>query len=278
MAGHNDIGDTYLVSHTCNKDKVETLSYLQEGLAAALLSLQAIEMKDNTINEKISSIEAQLKKVQQQLNQATKKVKQSELLREANKPKLILPNFGTTDTFKVEDAKLYCIPFSDSPDSASLSEFWSKIVTFVELHSLNEDCVNKLMGCLLVKEPYSTFFHHRKKPLVEILEVLVDRYDQVNTITDYMSQLDNIYRKSDETISSIMARTSALISKTAAIVNESERESRKIFLMQNYLKKFASDKATKQLTYQTNLALRNGFILSYNDQLDICKMAEQEHN
>ena len=91
-----------------------------------------------------------------------------------------------------------------------------------------------------------------------------------------MYHLRLTFIKPDESLQSAMARAAALIAKTEPLISESERASRKAFMMKNFLLKFASSKAKKQLSLNISLALRQGIILSYSDQLDICKMAEQD--
>ena len=58
-----DIGDAYYVSHTFNKDRVETLNSIKDSLSAVLLSLEAITVKDHTVNDSISKIKERIQKV-----------------------------------------------------------------------------------------------------------------------------------------------------------------------------------------------------------------------
>ena len=268
--------NVYSVSHTCNKEKRDTLTSLKEGMTAVLISMQNIEDKSEPVKQQITTLTATQALIQEQINEVTEKIKITEDLQNAHQPQLKLPKFGSETTFKVEDAKIYCCSFGDKKDPHTLSEFWNKITTFTELQNLSEECVKKLLGCLLTSEAYLLFFNCRNKPLQDILQLLVDRFDYQDTLADHIQQLDSLRRRPSESITSFMARASELIFKTEISVPEPDRHSRKNHLMRELLMKFCSPKAKSILSYHSLLAGKNGFILSYNDSLDICKQAEQD--
>ena len=274
MEDHPMIGDTYYVPHLWNKERLEHLTSLIETLDAVLLSLQSVE-KTNQVDKQISTIEKRIEVIKSQVSSVSEKITASEVLKEATKATLKLPNFGGKTDFKVEEAKLYCCHFNND-NKVTLHEFWTKIFTFTELQQLTENSCKGLLGCLLEKEPYVTFFNNRQKPLKEILSILVDRYDNVDSLTDYTTQLESLHRRDSESLSSVLSRAAELIYKTEIIVPEADRASRKRNLMKSYLLNFCSENAKKVLRYKQLLANKNGFILSYDDMLDICKVVEQD--
>ena len=268
-------GNVYSFSHACNKERRDTLNTLKEGISSIFTIFQNLEQRED-VNEQIATLTATQALIEQQLDDVTEIINTAEQLKNAHHPQLILPKFGSVNTFKVEDAKVYCSTFGNKADVTTLQEFWQKITTFTELQNLTEDCVKKLLGCLLNNDAYLLFFNSRHKTLKEILQLLVDRFDHNDTLDNHIQQLELLTRKPSESLTSVMARASELIFQTEIIVPEPDRAPRKNHLLRELLMKFCSPKAKKVLAYHSLLAGRNGFILKYNNCLDICKQAEQD--
>ena len=160
------------------------------------------------------------------------------------------------------------------------TEFFNKLKLYVKNKKLSEDGVISILSMLLKDEPFQVFMdlHNQDADLEAIMNALASQYSDKKTITQYSNMLRNFKRNIGESLRAAMSRCSSIISMTNYLVPQSDRNSRKNFLQQEYLLKIASSKARKAIQEHLRNAQREGITVSYDTLLNLAVDAETDED
>ena len=260
------------------KIKLINFTQLKEIAQSMVLSLKSQKDPQPETTQEIDKLEQKIANFDMLINTEEAKFNKIHDLKTAHHERLKMPNFGTADTYKIENAVLTCPTFTDTTCKLTLEEFWNKICSFTENEGLSEKGVKSLLSSCLHGPAYQVFHDNKSKPLHKIVQILIDRFGDIQTIEDNLQSLRTISRFPTEKLSSVMRRVSALIDKTKHIVDQKEQDMRYELLMKEYLMKLCSLKARKRIITENDKAARAGYILNYKNLYALASDIERYDN
>ena len=133
---------------------------------------------------------------------------------------------------------------------------------------------------MLKGEPFQTFmeFYKQNTDLQTLINGLSSRYSDKKTISQYERMLRNTTRQPGENLRSIMSRVSYLISMTNSLLPSQERTARLKHLQQEYLIKFASEKAKNEIQKYILNSHREGLYVDYQTLFNLAIDIEADDN
>ena len=186
---------------------------------------------------------------------------------------------NTNNDFDAEEV-VFRIGYFRNDETMKFTEFFNKLKLYVKNKKLSEDGVISILSMLLKDEPFQVFMdlHNQDADLEAIMNALASQYSDKKTITQYSNMLRNFKRNIGESLRAAMSRCSSIISMTNYLVPQSDRNSRKNFLQQEYLLKIASSKARKAIQEHLRNAQREGITVSYDTLLNLAVDAETDED
>ena len=258
--------NTHSMTTELMKSKIIMYTQLKEMAQSMLASLKSSTNAPTLeTTQQIQILEQKIIHFDKLINTEEDKFKKISELREAHQQRLKMPTFGTNDRYDIEVVALTTPSFGHGNDKLSLEEFWNKVCSLTENENLSEKAVKNLLSCLLSGEAYQAYHDNKSKSLQEILQVLIDRFGDIQTIEDKLQSLQNISRQPGEKLAGVMRRVSALIDKTKHMVEPSEQLMRYNLLMTQNLIKLCSQKAKRRLLSERAKAARSGYNLPYKN-------------
>ena len=257
------------------KIKLITFTQLKEMAQSLAENLKSQKDPQPETTQEIDKLEQKIINFDNLIKAEETKFNKIYKLKAAHQERLKMPTFGTADTYNIEHAALTCPSFTDTACKLTLEEFWNKICSFTENENLSENGVKSLLSCFLHGPAYQTYYDNKSKPLQEIVQVLIDRFGDIQTIEDKLQLLQKISRLPGEKLASVMRRVSALIDKTKHIVDKNEQNMRYEILMTEHLIKLCSPRASKRILSERDKAARAGYILHYKNLFTLASDIER---
>ena len=257
------------------KNKLITFTQLKEMAQSFASSLKSQKNPEPETTQEINKLELKIANFDNLIQAEEARFNNIYKLKSAHREQLKMPTFGNIDTYNIEHAALTCPSFTDTTCRITLEEFWNKICSFTENEGLSQKGVKSLLSCLLHGPAYQAYYDNKTKSLHEIVQILIDRFGDIQTIEDKLQSLRTITRLPGEKLSSVMRRVSALIDKTKHIVNEKEQNVRYEILMIENLIKLCSQRASKRIISERDKAARAGYILGYKNLFTLASDIER---
>ena len=252
--------------------KVSYLSNLAEVLTPLQSSLTLL--KDSTLNNELKEkLNTELKKLKTQKSSLDNSLKSeseklSEIKKNLNVGSIDLPTFGDIDVPKPEAIIAFCCSFSGSSEE-NFKEFYEKIKQFSNFSKLSQKGFRLVLSSLLRQEAFAFYNDIKDETLENILKKLDERFSNKLTIFQYDLMLKNYSRPINMKLTSTMNEIDNLISKTACLVPPSLRQSRREFLLQEYLLKMVDSSTRAKLRASQLENSREGVSLTYDELFTI---------
>ena len=271
--------NTHSMTTELTKAKIIMYTQLREMAQSMLASLKSSPDTPTTeTTQQIQLFEQKVVNFDKLIENEEDKFKKIAELKNAHQQRLKMPSFGTNDKYDIEVVALTCPSFRNGDDKLSLEEFWNKVCSLTENENLSEKAVKNLLSCLLSGQAYQAYHDNKSKTLQEILQVLIDRFGDIQTIEDKLQSLQYISRQPGEKLASVMRRVSALIDKTKHIVDPNEQSMRYNLLMTQNLINLCSQKARRIVLSERAKAARSGYNLPYKNLFFLASDTERNES
>ena len=269
--------NTHNITTELIKANIIMFTQLKEMSQSMLASLKSLPETSET-TQQIQLFDQKIVNFDKLIQKEEDKFKKIADLKNAHQQRLKMPTFGTNDKYDHEVVALTTPSFRHNDDKLTLEEFWNKVCSLTENENLSEKAVKNLLSCLLSGEAYQAYFDNKSKSLEEIVQVLIDRFGDIQTIQDKLQSLQDITREPGEKLASVMRRVSTLIDKTKHIVEQNEQSMRYDLLMTENLIKLCSQRARQRLLNERAKAARSGYNLPYKNLFFIATDAERSES
>ena len=256
------------------ESNIENLKYLCDIQKDILFLLEELGNEDKL--PEIGKAKLRLTEMSEKFKKEEENLKEINILSNAFKQTLEMPEFGDVQEFDIEEAALSCNTFTDSDGKVTLDQFWNKIRNFSIQRALSEQAVKNLLGSLLHGHAFEVYNDNRENDLAKITQVLIDRFGEITTISDHVRSLENLTRGPKEKLASVMARCALLLDKTKYLCEAKHRDSRYEIEMKNKLFTVCSEKAKIAIEKERNYALRAGYSLPYANLFNLALDAERD--
>ena len=256
------------------ESNIENLKYLCDIQKDILFILEELGNEDKL--PEIGRAKLRLTEMSEKFKKEEENLKEINILSNAFKQTLEMPEFGDVQEFDIEEAALSCNTFTDSDGKVTLDQFWNKIKNFSIQRALSEKAVRNLLGSLLHGHAFEVYNDNRENDLAKIMQVLIDRFGEITTISDHVRSLENLTRGPKEKLASVMARCALLLDKTKYLCEAKHRDSRYEIEMKNKLSQVCSEKAKIAIEKERNYALRAGYSLPYANLFNLALDAERD--
>ena len=260
----------------------DTLKSIQNNLTIQYDTADVKDLEKRTkIKSEIDYVKSKVKHLEEQIEKNTSRLNEISDLKSLHSTMYQVPktNKEGTSEFSAEEA-VFRVSYFSADGKTQFSEFYDKLKLFVESKNLNEKGVISLFGALLKGEPFQTFmeFYKQNTDLQTLINGLSSRYSDKKTISQYERMLRNTTRQPGENLRSIMSRVSYLISMTNSLLPSQERTARLKHLQQEYLIKFASEKAKNEIQKYILNSHREGLYVDYQTLFNLAIDIEADDN
>lgn len=254
-------------SHSIEKEIKESNVQILKELTDLTTAISGLSVKDNDpfmyqlIQNKLTEIEKQFKQEKNNLNSIIEMSSKFD-------NSLPIPDFGEEAKFNLEHAFLICGRLNEH---RKLVSFYRKFYGFITKHKLSEKASINLLLDLTVGPLYDIIYQKKDESFKDMIQLLIEYTGEVSFLEKDISELYNFTRSPSDSITQTMCKISELIRRTEIIVPEKDREYRTQRLLKEYLLRFCSPRARKEILSHERDCIRAGVIPAFSVLLEIGK-------
>ena len=266
----------YLSKQVPSTGRLEDLIYRYEAAFRQRRTLKLLQRANdpcpdgtnetcNEVNQQLTMIEGEMTEILRRMAQTYQNIEKND--KEAY---IEMPHFGKNENIDMK--AIDALPkFNPNKDDITLSQFWLKMVQYINVTGLTEEKAKLILLYSLQGEAFDAYLINKDQPIKEIMARLQDRFGGFPTPAEFEEQMNTFRRQNNESIKSAMNRYEYIVRQLYK--NESDVDKIKERKCKEMLLKIAYPEAREVLERAQQRSSEIDF--NYRDRLRIISREEE---